>query len=252
MKGDLKQYASEGIHGIVIGFLSGQNQGTVLDAPSGQGGLTKALENLGFKVFAGDLKRENMIYRNGRCTQLDLNGVLPFKDNSFDCAVCAEGIEHLENPHHLIREFSRVLRNEGSLVVTTPNVMTIKSRVRFLFYSYLDFFRYIGPVPPSERHHAEEYDHQHINPIFYPELKFILEGNGFSVLRVDTNRKVVRWRMIHPFLKWFVKLKTSRKYPADSFYTSDTLLEGESLIVVARRVSRRDNRGGEPDKKRRS
>ncbi len=235
---DLKQYTPEGTHGIVLEFLSAQKRGAVLDAPSGQGGLTKALEDLGFKVFAGDLKRENMIYRNGRRIQLDLNGVLPFKGRSFDYAVCAEGIEHLENPHQLIKEFSRVLRADGSLLVTTPNVMTIKSRLRFLFYSYLDFFRYVGPVPSSERHQVDEYDHQHINPVFYPELKFILEKNGFRILHIDTNRKVRKWSLIHPLIKWFVRLKTGRKYPTDPFYLSDVLLEGEDLIVVTRLIRR--------------
>ena len=46
---------------------------------------------------------------------------LPFKNNSFDTIVCSEVIEHVLNPKKMILEFKRVLKNNGQLIITTPN-----------------------------------------------------------------------------------------------------------------------------------
>jgi SAM-dependent methyltransferase len=215
--------------------MQGLERGRVLDVPTGQGALSEDLEKLEFIVFSGDIERENILYRNRRCVQLDLNQGLPFKSGTFDSVVCVEGIEHLENPHALIREFARLVKRGGSLILTTPNVMSLKSRLRFLLCSYLDFFRYFGPLPKEERHRYEEHEQQHLNPLFYGELKFILEKYGFGISRIETNRVVKKWGVFYPFLRWVVKRKTQKKFRGDPFLTSDVLLDGEILIFVAKR-----------------
>jgi SAM-dependent methyltransferase len=238
---ELKEYTAGGVHEKVLNHLASLPKGSVLDVPSGQGALSRSVETLGFKVFSGDIEIRNILYRNGRCVQLNLNHFLPFKHMKFDYVLCTEGIEHIENPHHLIREFGRLIRKGGYLIITTPNVMTIKSRLRFLFYSYLDFFRYIGPIPSEERHRIEEHEHQHLNPLFYPELRFILQKYGFAIERIETNRMVKRWKLLFPLIKWFTKHKTRKKFPKDPFYISDMILEGEDLIVIAKKGDGRND-----------
>jgi SAM-dependent methyltransferase len=230
----LIRHTPEGLHEKVVECIERFKGGIVLDAPSGQGALSKDLEKLGFKVFSGDIERKNIFYKNGRCIQLDLNVSLPFKEGTFDYAFCVEGIEHIENPHVLIKEFARVVKRGGYLIVSTPNVMTIKSRLRFLFYSYLDYFRYFGPPPLEEKHKIKEYEHQHLNPVFYGEMKFILEKYGFKIEKVETNRMVRKWNIIFPLIKWFIKYKTRKKFPGDPLFVSDVILEGEDLIVIAK------------------
>ena len=230
----LIRHTPQGLHEKLVECIERFKRGVVLDAPSGQGALSKDLENLGFKVFSGDIERENIIYQNGRCIQLNLNASLPFKDGIFDYAFCVEGIEHIENPHLLIKEFARVVKEGGYIIISTPNVMTIKSRLRFLFYSYLDYFRYFGPPPSEEKHKIKEYEHQHLNPVFYGEMKFIFEKYGFNIETIETNRRVRKWNMIFPLVKWFIKYKTKKKFPKDPLLVSDVILEGEDLIFIAK------------------
>jgi SAM-dependent methyltransferase len=230
----LKRYAAEGLHEKVLKCMEELPKGLVLDAPSGQGALSEDLEKVGFKVVSGDIERENILYKNEKCVQLDLTESFPFRAGTFDHGVCVEGIEHVENPHWLIKEFARVVKRGGYLILTTPNVMTIKSRLRFLFYSYLDYFRYFGPPPSEGKHKIKEYEHQHLTPVFYGEMKFIFEKYGFNIETIETNRRVRKWNMIFPLMKWFIKYKTKKKFPKDPLLVSDVILEGEDLIFIAK------------------
>jgi len=47
---------------------------------------------------------------------------LPFPDDSFDLVTCNMVVEHLPNPSQTFREFGRVLRPGGVLLIHTPNV----------------------------------------------------------------------------------------------------------------------------------
>lgn len=83
---------------------------------------------MGFEVVCADIEfSERPLPSN--CVETDLNERLPFEASSFDGVVSIETIEHLENPWFFLREVSRVLRPGGFLVLTTPNVSSVFSRV---------------------------------------------------------------------------------------------------------------------------
>ncbi len=142
-------------------------RGRVCDAPAGSGALSLELKDLGFDVVPVDIDETRWGAPALTCHKADLNRVLPFSDSSFDAVVCVEGIEHLENPHHVVREFSRLLKPGGTLVITTPNITNLKSRMKFfLFGSPCYFNSRIDIDDPSLK--------GHINPIGFPELEMVL------------------------------------------------------------------------------
>jgi len=51
---------------------------------------------------------------------------LPFQDNTFEIVYCFEVIEHVESPLKMIREFHRVVKKDGTLVLSTPNAWYIR------------------------------------------------------------------------------------------------------------------------------
>ncbi len=54
--------------------------------------------------------------------------IFPYEDNEFDIILCCEIIEHLGlNPTHMLYEIHRILKPDGCLIITTPNVSRIKN-----------------------------------------------------------------------------------------------------------------------------
>lgn len=50
---------------------------------------------------------------------------LPIADDSIDCILCSEVLEHVDNPLAVLREIGRVLRPGGSLILTVPFINEI-------------------------------------------------------------------------------------------------------------------------------
>lgn len=59
---------------------------------------------------------------------------LPFKENIFSHAISSEVLEHIEDDRKALEELSRVLRQQGSLIITVPH--------RKIYYSFDD--RFVG------------------------------------------------------------------------------------------------------------
>jgi len=106
---------------------------TVLDIPAGKGRMTDFLQSLGADVTALDLFTYGTVVGNVTIKKADLMKTLPVPTDSIDYVLCQEGIEHLPNQLTCLREFSRILRPGGKLIVTTPNFSSLRARFSFFF-----------------------------------------------------------------------------------------------------------------------
>jgi SAM-dependent methyltransferase len=106
---------------------------SVLDMPAGKGRMTGFLQSLGANVTALDLFTHGTVVSNVTIKQADLMKVLPVPTDSIDYVLCQEGIEHLPNQLMCLREFNRILKPDGKLIVTTPNFSSLRSRFSFFF-----------------------------------------------------------------------------------------------------------------------
>jgi predicted SAM-dependent methyltransferase len=62
---------------------------------------------------------------------------LPFRDNSFDCVISSQVIEHIPFDEVLFTEMRRVLRPGGMLIIGTPDYDTIGWRTIEPVYGFL-------------------------------------------------------------------------------------------------------------------
>lgn len=119
--------------------------GDVLDFGAGTGELTARLtaSGLALRLTAVDLLPPPAVSgQTARWLQADLNEPVALPAHSFDAIVSAEVIEHLENPRAVFREFHRLLRPGGYVLLTTPNQESLRSlaslALRGHFVDFLD------------------------------------------------------------------------------------------------------------------
>jgi len=230
--------AAIGVHEVALDLLRGEPRGRLLDAPAGEGALAERLHSLGFQVVCGDIEPRRFRAAGLACEPLDLDGRLPYADGSFDAVTCIEGIEHLENPHHTVREFARVLRAGGCLVVSTPNLVSIKSRLRFLLYGYPSYFDLmVGEERPDREARVA-----HLNPVSFMELRHALARAGLAVERITTNqclkRRSLPFRLLGALIRTRGRsgLTGPRQAAVRRDLLEDTLLFGEILVLKARKL----------------
>jgi SAM-dependent methyltransferase len=123
--------------------LSGK---TVLDIPCGDGRASYVFMKKNATVLAYDLFPQFSKVPGLTVQYADMNESLPLDDESVDIVICQEGIEHIPNHLALLREFNRVLKPGGRLILTTPNLSHLRARVSMLFTGA----EYWKGMPPTE------------------------------------------------------------------------------------------------------
>ena len=235
------------LHLAVFNKLAECPHGRVLDVGSGTGELARKLASLGHQAAACDCLPESEWTHGGVVdyTRCDLAAGLPYPDESFDYIVCLEVIEHVENPMALCREIGRVLCKGGRLYMSTPNILNMRSRVKFLLDGSFLFFNF----PPIEWERKEGRPSVHVHAIRFHELEYYLDKAGLEVRTAFTNLRSYSWRLFLP-LEWLIRLyarhMTKRSHRPDrialdriyAHILTDDLLFGEHLIVDARRADR--------------
>jgi SAM-dependent methyltransferase len=215
---------------------------SVLEAPCGEGMLSLALQEKGINLSAVDIDESAGTHLGAAFQKTDLNTKLPFPDRTFDIVVSVEGIEHLENPHSFLRELNRVLKDDGRLILTTPNIVSLRSRVRFLGSGF--FHRDSMPLNETKRHGLH-----HIGLRSFPQLRYDLHTLGFHIDEVAaTHTKPVSY-LYAMFIPWMFlytliafrkeKDRIQKKRNREILRTlySGALMFGENLLLVARKVS---------------
>ena len=149
-----------------------------LDIGSGSGELVKRLkEQVNTRASCCDYTDELMQLPGQRVDVVDLNSskVLPYQDDTFDVVTATEVIEHLEDFRALLREISRVLKVGGVCVISTPNILNLKSRLRNLCFGFAEL---MGPLPVESR--KIESCAGHINPVSLFYIMHALREINFS------------------------------------------------------------------------
>ena len=143
----------------------------ILDVGAGEGALSQRLIDEGFRVEA--IERE-CFRAQAPCHAYDLNADFADKwDERFALVVATEVIEHLCNPRHFIENCLALLQPDGILIVTSPNLESWISRIRFLRDGRFLWF--------------EESDYEasgHVTPIFSWRMAQICRELGADLVEV--------------------------------------------------------------------
>ncbi len=234
--------AHEAIYDTVLGIVRSLPTGKLLDVPAGEGALAARLLRAGFKVHCCDLYPEIFRLTGVDIRPGDMGSTLPYDDSSFDYITCIEGLEHIENPQHAIREFSRLLKPNGHLIVSIPNILNIEERFKWLFHGYTSHFKPLSreQVESARTEFGDKVEIAlHVNAISYSELRYSLEICGFEVVKLHRDKP-----KSHIWLYWpvvaLIRLiahmtqaqKRSERW-TEELQSDEILLGGNTLIMHA-------------------
>jgi SAM-dependent methyltransferase len=217
-----------------------------LDIGAGSGDLLALLRRTwpSMQAEACDYHIERFALKDVPIAQLDLNThPLPYPDASFDLVTCSEVLEHVENYRAVLREIRRVLKPGGLMVVTTPNVLNMKSRLRYLVCGFTNLF---GPLPVKNQDRFQTSGH--ITPIPYFYLAHAMLDCDFLDLQLDTDKLQGSSRLLNILfapLVWFgwsqfLRLERNRyrtlgkeNEPYVAQHNSQTIRLGRTIVVSA-------------------
>jgi hypothetical protein len=130
-------------------------------------------------------------------------------------------------------------------VLSTPNILNLASRLKFFFSGFYS----LVPRPINEFSQVPVFDH--INPITYYQLRYILHTQGFEIRQVATDlfrRGAVPFYVLKPLIRLYsVRSMRKERDPQQRaanrdirrILTSPELLLGRTLILVACKKVRR-------------
>lgn len=185
----------------------------VLDVGAGTGSLGKQLSDLGCDVsctsWDGRVRAPLPVHT------LDLDH--PFGPEAvggqYDMVCCLEVIEHVENPSALLRSLRSIVRPDGLVVLSTPNIESVQSRLQFLLHGY-----------PLIFHGNEITRNRHISMMWREGLEFLIDRAG---LLIREKRMIGPARLRTPvqrLLKMPVYWALARALPGE--------VEGETRLYV--------------------
>ena len=123
------------IHDAVLTALveRGVHARCLLDVGCGTGSLRSRVRGLCERYIGADAIRHDGFPVDAEFVPVNLDtGNVALPDGACDVVACIETIEHVENPRALLRELIRLTTPGGWLIVTTPNQLSVLSKLTLL------------------------------------------------------------------------------------------------------------------------
>lgn len=193
--------------GLITDRLSAASR--VLDIGAGRGHMARRVGawlaaaggEPAAQMVAADLDEAVFEATELRFRRIDFNAPMPFEDGAFDLLYAIEVTEHLHRPYDFLAECFRLLRPGGWLVVSTPNLLELQSRLRFLLTGFANLYQ-----PPSIDPANAGRLCGHVMPLHLAFYAYGLRRAGFvdTRLHIDRRRRgaVALYTLLWPLLAW--------------------------------------------------
>jgi len=177
--------------GRSIMYLEGDRRGRLLDVGCGNGQLLSRMKGLGWDVYGTEPDPQAAGIAKG---QMNLDkasyGMLEdikYPDNYFDVITMNHVIEHVYDPVSTLQECRRILKPTGIIVIATPNVNGLASRIFGENARHLEVPRHLFLFSPKS-------------------IKAVLVKSGFKLIRQ-------RYTLENTYI-WKASYRISREAPA--------------------------------------
>lgn len=173
----------------------------------------------------GKIDHKHVVSLDGETFQCDIDlfnaekDRFPYPNESFSTVLCCELLEHLsDDPMFLMCEVNRILKPGGHLVLTTPNIGSLRAISAILQGYHPGFFpQYLKPSATDEARHNREYTPKEIM------LLYLDAGFEMTLLETGPFRDLPR-----PENNWIEHLLARYMLPTD--------LRGDGIYAVGRKT----------------
>jgi SAM-dependent methyltransferase len=227
----------------------------VVDFPAGNGVTSAILKDIGAVPVPLDLFPEYFSIDELSCERANISEGLPLDSENCDAIICQEGIEHFSDQIGAFKEFSRVLKKDGLLLITTPNYSNLRSKLSYLIGESERFNSMLAPnelddIWMSEQDISAEIYYGHLFLIGIQKLRTYAKLSGFSIKQLHFTKakstSVLLMPVFYPFIwlfNWIAYRKNLQKRkPADQevrkvyreifkLSTNPKILVGSHLMV---------------------
>lgn len=188
----------------------------VIDIPAGNGVTTEILLELDAKVEPFDLFPEYFMLKNIECKRADIIEKIPVADNYADWVVCQEGIEHFSDQLKAFKEFNRILKMEGKLLITTPSYSNLSAKLSYLLFESETFKQMppneIDDIWMSDKAITTELYHGHLFLIGVQKLRIFAKLAGFKIKEIRYIRLSKSSLLLFPFFYPFIFVSSYLRY----------------------------------------
>jgi SAM-dependent methyltransferase len=127
---------------VVAGLDGLTPSAPILDLGCGTGAWLARLADAGFTNLSGVDRSAEQFGAQSVANFIpgDLMADTEWPIGRFACVTVIEVIEHVQDPERIIAVATQCLASRGWLLVTTPNIYSIRARARFLMTGKLGFF----------------------------------------------------------------------------------------------------------------
>ncbi len=126
--------------------LSNKKRPKILDLACADGSfIDLAAQKFSAESFGLDITPQNIKKAQKKLNHAkvhDLNLPFPYQPNTFDLIFALEIIEHLFDTDQFLKNIHRILKPQGILILSTPNLASIKNRLRLLTNHYPQYLEY--------------------------------------------------------------------------------------------------------------
>jgi ubiquinone/menaquinone biosynthesis C-methylase UbiE len=184
------KYFDIGINKIIRRMMEGLEPKTIVDIGSNSSTVDFLKEIFpqaeihSLNIDKEALKEISKKHKDVKTIFCDCQDMRVFKNNYFDFIFFNQVLEHVIYPEKCLHECHRILKKNGVMVLTTPNLASWQNRLLLLFgyhptnYTVSSEFKNLGFPKFIKKNNL--YDHPRVFSV--RALKEILEKTGFKIL----------------------------------------------------------------------
>lgn len=171
----IQEMAAYNLHSDIFKLLEPYlvKGGHILDFGCGQGAFSQRMADAGMQVDCCDINTRQIKATVNRKIELDLN--LPLNMDLFperyDMIIAVEILEHLHNPWKYLADCISLLKDDGTIILSTPNISSFVSRLRFFMRGSLTAFE----VPDLK--------HGHITPLSFVQIENLCNHFNLNIVK---------------------------------------------------------------------